>query len=122
MKKLLLSFLLMMGLPAMAADYSYLTFETTEGAKASVSVEGLSMTFSGNTLRVGDLTFEVSNLSRMYFSDSDVSTGVEKISLEDAADDAEVYDLNGHRLKKEQMGKGVYLVKDKSRTYKIVIR
>lgn len=122
MKKLLLSFLLMMGLPAMAADYSYLTFETTEGAKASVSVEGLSMTFSGNTLRVGDLTFEVSNLSRMYFSDSDVSTGVEKISLEDVADDAEVYDLNGHRLKKEQMGKGVYLVKDKSRTYKIVIR
>ena len=112
----------MMGLPAMAADYSYLTFETTDGAKASVSVEGLSMTFSGNTLRVGDLTFEVSNLSRMYFSDCDVSTGVEKISLEDAADDAEVDDLNGHRLKKEQMGKGVYLVKDKSRTYKIVIR
>lgn len=122
MKKLLLLFATMMGIEAYAGDYTYLTFETTDGSKASVAVEGLSITISGTMLKTGDLSFEVSNLSKMYFSTSDESTGIGQVSLEELNGQTVVYDLNGIRLTKEQVKKGVYLVKGKDKTYKIVVR
>ena len=35
---------------AMAEDYKYLTFETKDGAKASVEIAALSITINSNTL------------------------------------------------------------------------
>lgn len=59
----------------------------------------------------------------MYFSSSDEgTTGIEEISSATIDEAAEVYDLQGHQVSKELMGKGVYIVKTKSRTYKIVVR
>ena len=40
-------------LTAHAADYTYLTFETTDGAKVSVEASSLSITISGTTLTAG---------------------------------------------------------------------
>ena len=80
------------------------------------------MTFSGNTLTVGSQTFTLSNLSKMYFSTSNESaTGIEEIvSLDD--EDAEIYDLQGHKIQKEQMRNGVYVVKTKNKTRKILVK
>jgi hypothetical protein len=124
MKKLL-SILLMMAaaLTTQAADYPYLTFVTTDGAKASVSVSSLTLTVSGTTLTAGSQSFTLSNLSKMYFSTSDeTTTGIEEITNAALDEATDIYDLQGHKVTKEQMRKGVYIVKTKNRTYKMVVR
>jgi len=124
MKKLVVFLLMMMGTMAVhAADYAYLTFETTDGAKASVSVENLTLTISGTTLTAGSQSFTLSNLSKMYFSTSDeTTTGIEEITNAALDEATDIYDLQGHKVTKEQMRKGVYIVKTKNRTYKMVVR
>ncbi len=124
MKKIVLFLTVFVGtLTAQAGDYTYLTFETTDGAKASVAVEGLTLSISGTTLTAGMKTFTLSNLSKMYFSTSDESTtGIETVSIETLDEATDIYDLQGHKITKEQMRKGVYIVKTESMTYKIVVR
>ena len=124
MKKLVVFLLMMMvTLAVHAADYTYLTFETTDGAKASVSVENLTLTISGTTLTAGSQSFTLSNLSKMYFSTSDETTTVIEEITNAALDEAtDIYDLQGHKVTKEQMRNGVYIVKSKNRTYKMVVR
>ena len=124
MKKLfLLLTVLVTTLTVQAEGYTYLTFETTDGAKASVSVENLTLTISGTTLTAGSQQFTLSNLSKMYFSTSDeTATGIEEITSASIEDATDIYDLQGHKVSKEQMRKGVYVVKTKSRTYKMVVR
>ena len=69
MKKIfILLTVLLATLTAQAEGYTYLTFETTDGAKASVAVENLTLTISGTTLTAGSQQFTLSNLSKMYFS------------------------------------------------------
>jgi len=124
MKKLfLLLTVLVTTLTVQAEGYTYLTFETTDGAKASVSVENLTLTISGTTLTAGSQQFTLSNLSKMYFSTSDeTATGIEEINSASTEEATDIYDLQGHKVSKEQMRKGVYIVKTKSRTYKMVVR
>lgn len=124
MKKLfLLLTVLVTTLTVQAEGYTYLTFETTDGAKASVSVENLTLTINGTTLTAGSQQFTLSNLSKMYFSTSDeTATGIEEINSASIEEATEIYDLQGHKVSKEQMRKGVYIVKTKSRTYKMVVR
>ena len=106
-----------------AADYTYLTFETTDGAKASVAVENLTITISGTTLTAGTQTFTLSNLAKMYFSASDESTtGIEEITSATLDEATDIYDLQGHKVSKTQMCKGVYIVKTKSKTFKMVVK
>ena len=65
MKKLIVLLLMMMGALAVHADnYTYLTFETTDGAKVSVEASSLSITISGTTLTAGSQKFTLSNLSK----------------------------------------------------------
>ena len=106
-----------------AADYTYLTFETTDGAKASVAVENLTITISGTTLTAGTQSFTLSNLAKMYFSTSDESTtGIEEITSATLDEATDIYDLQGHKVSKAQMCKGVYIVKTKSKTFKMVVK
>jgi hypothetical protein len=124
MKKIYL--LLMMGMAGAqslrAADYTYLTFETTDGAKASVEVSSLTITVSGNTLTAGSQTFALSNLLKMYFSNADETTAIEEITAETLDEAVDVYDLQGHKVSKDQLRKGIYIVKSKSRTYKMMVK
>ena len=125
MKKIVLLFMTLVGALAVQAEetYTYLTFETTDGAKASVPATGLSLKIDGNTLTAGSQQFTLSNLSKMYFSASDESaTGIEGITSETPDEDADIYDLQGHKVTKAQMKKGVYIVKTKERTYKIMAK
>lgn len=118
-------------LPTMAGNYPYLTFELTDGAKVSVSVSSLTLTVNGTTLKAGSQTFTISNLSKMYFSSTDETSGVTAID-ELTADDfegKEIYDLNGHKIELQitnyelpKLPRGVYIVKSKNKTCKIVVR
>lgn len=120
MKKLFVFLTLLIGtLTAQAADYTYLTFETTDGAKISVSASSLSITISGTTLTAGGQSFTLSNLSKMYFSSSDETTGIETISISVLDEATDIYDLKGNKITKDQMQRGVYIVKSKSGTFKV---
>jgi ethanolamine utilization protein EutA (predicted chaperonin) len=124
MKKILMLLTMLVGaLTAQAEDYTYLTFETTDGAKASVSVASdVTLTISGTTLTVGSQSFTLTNLSKMYFSNTDETTGIEEITSATLDEATDIYDLQGHKVSKEQMRRGVYIVKTNSRTYKMVVR
>lgn len=125
-KKLLFLLMFMVGtLTAHADDYTYLTFETTDGAKVSVAVSSLTIAISGTTLTAGSQSFTLSNLSKMYFSTSDETsgtTGIRTISVQDLNEASEIYDLNGRKVSKDQLRKGVYVVKSKNGTYKIAVK
>ena len=72
---------MMMGALAVHADnYTYLTFETTDGAKVSVEASSLNITISGTTLMAGGQSFALSDLSKMFFSLSDESTTIAKVA------------------------------------------
>ena len=124
MKRIMFSLLMTVGmLTAQADNYTYLTFETTDGAKVSVNTESLKLSISGNTLTAGDQQFTLTNLSKMYFSTSDESTtGIEDVTCVEVDEATEIYNLQGHKISKEQMLKGVYIVKTKKGTYKIAVK
>ena len=127
MKRLLFILIMMTGALAMqAADYPYLTFETTDGNRISVPAESLTLTVSGTTLTVGNQSFTLTNLTKMYFSTSDETTGLDQIEngewrIENSA--TAIYDLQGRKISKGQMRSGqVYIVKTNSGTHKIAVK
>lgn len=122
MKIIFIILSLFLGLHSYASDFPYMTFETTDGGKASVVSNGLQLSFSGNVLTVGEKSFAISNLSKMYFSTNDETTGIKTISVSDMTEGMEIYDLRGNRVRKEQMQSGIYLIKDKKATYKIAVK
>jgi hypothetical protein len=125
MKKIVLFVLALVGALNVQADntYAYLTFETTDGAKASVPVASLTLTISGNTLTAGSQTFTITNLSRMYFSNTEETTAITEIQGEMDATDREYYDLQGHKLTKDQLRSGqVYIVKTSGKTCKMIVK
>ena len=123
MKKIVIIMMAQVGaLTVQAEEYAYLTFETTDGAKASVDVSSLTLTVSGNTLTAGSQTFTLSNLSKMYFSNTSETTAIEEITTATLDEAADIYDLQGHKVTKEQMKRGVYIVKTKSKTYKMIVK
>ena len=125
MKKILCLFMALVGaLTAQAADYSYLTFETTDGVKTSVDVSSLPVTINldNSTLTIGSQTFALADLSKMYFSTQSETTGIEEISSATIEDDAVIYDLYGRKMTKAQMRRGIYVMKTKLGTRKVNVR
>ncbi len=127
MKKIVLLLMTLVGggLAVQAEDsYTYLTFETTDGAKVSVSVSSLPVTINldNSTLAIGNETFALADLSKMYFSTQSETTGIQEINSATIDEAADIYDLQGHKVTKAQMKKGVYIVKTNSKTYKIIMR
>ena len=126
MKKIALLILTLVGTMLMHAEekYSYLTFEMTDGKKVSVNTESLKLSVNGTTLTAGTQSFTLTNLSKMYFSTSDESntSDIEEVSSATLDDAIEIYDLQGHQVTKAQMRKGVYIVKTKEKTCKIVVK
>lgn len=110
-------------LTAQAADYTYLTFETTDGAKVSVEASSLNITISGTTLTAGSQSFTLSNLSKMYFSTSDVTTDIKTLTASEWNEVADIYDLQGRKASKDQVHSGqVYVVKTKNGPCKIAVK
>ena len=125
MNKLLLTLLTTAAMvTASAADYQYLTFEMTDGTKASVEAANLSLIFDGTTLKVGKELFMLTNLTKMYFSTGDETTGISQIENGELKLDnsTEFFDLKGNRVSKDQIRKGIYIVKTKNGTAKLTVR
>lgn len=127
MKKIVLLLMTLVGggLAVQAEDtYTYLTFETTDGAKTSVDVSSLPVTINldSSTLTIGNETFALADLSKMYFSTQSETTGIEGISSATIDDDAVIYDMHGRRVTKAQMRHGIYVIKTKQGTRKVSIK
>ena len=126
MKKIILFLTMLVGaMAAQAGEYAYLTFETTDGSKVSVSVASdVTLTISGTTLTAGTQSFTLANLSKMYFTTSDETstTGISKVMKTDLDEATEIYDLQGHKVTKDQMRRGVYVIKTKQGTFKLNVK
>ena len=123
MRKVLLTLLMAVGVLVARADgYAYLTFETADGARASVAVESLALSIRGTTLTAGTQSFNLSNLAKMYFSNADETTGIDEVTDATLDEAAEIYDLRGRSVSREQMKKGAYIIRTKQKTCKIVVR
>ena len=124
MKKLLMTVIVMTGmLPALADDYSYLTFELTDGTKTSVSSTALTITIQNGKLMVSSQEFNLTDLSKMYFSISDDSADVIKeVNRDDFEEVTDIYDLQGRKVNEEQMKSGIYVIKTKKGTFKVSVR
>ena len=128
MKSLLFSLMAMMAILTVQASempYTYLTFETTDGAKASVEMSSLKLTFSGTTLTIDTETYPISNLRKIYFSATDETNTTAIDALAGSYQPTEalgIYDLQGHRVSKSDMKRGIYIMKNKDKTYKMVFK
>lgn len=129
MKRILLVLTMMMGsLVTFATDYTYLTFEKSDGSLTSVALSSLTITLSGTTLTAGGQTFALSDLKKMYFTTADV-TAIDEIGST-ADSEVEVFTLTGCAMGKycsmreamSAMGTGVYILKSKSKTLKVSVR
>lgn len=110
-------------LHAMADDYSYLTFELTDGTKTSVSSTALTITIQNGKLMVGSQEFNLTDLSKMYFSFSDDSADViTEVNRDDFEEVTDIYDLQGRKVNEEQMKSGIYVIKTKKGTFKVSLR
>ena len=103
-------------------DYPYLTFETADGAKTSISTASLTINIQDGKLKAGSMELTIADLSKMYFSTSDETTGIEEVTTTTLDETADIYDLQGRKVSKEQMRRGIYIVKSKERTYKIAVK
>ncbi len=115
---------------ALAYDYPYLVFQTTDGNATSVEVSDLTISVNGTSLVVtngdGTQTFTLSDLSKMYFSQT---AGIDDIR-DDNGQAVEVFHLSGQRVgsfidlrsARQQLEKGIYIVKSNGQTSKISIQ
>lgn len=127
MKKIVLLLMTLVGsvLTVQAKDtYTYLTFETTDGSKTSVDVSSLPVTINldNSTLTIGNQTFALADLSKMYFSTQSETTGIQEINSATTDEAADIYDLQGHKVTKAQMRHGIYVIKTKQGTRKVSVK
>ncbi len=127
MKKLILSLSLLspLALNAMAGDYPYITFETSEGAKSSVPVTtDLQFSFANNTLTIANQTFALDNLSMMYFTTTEQSVATSIHTVKQITENAsDIYTLDGRKIIASQMQKGeTYIVKTNNGTNKLIVK
>lgn len=125
MKRFFLIFLTVLGvMTAKAQDsYTYLTFETNEGAKVSVPTQALTITLNETVLTAGNNSFALANLTKMYFSSSDeTTTGIVDITNDMIDEATDIFDLKGIKVQKDQMKQGAYIIKTQSGTFKVIVR
>lgn len=127
MKKLILSLSLLspLAISATADEYSYITFETLEGAKSSVPVTtDLQFSFANNTLTIANQTFALDNLSMMYFTTTEQSVATSIHTVKQITENAsDIYTLDGRKIIVSQMQKGeTYIVKSNNGTNKLIVK
>ena len=125
MKKQILTFMVMMATVTTHADnydYPYLTFETADGTKTSISTASLTINIQDGKLMAGSMELTLADLSKMYFSTSDETTGIEEVNITAFDETADIYDLQGRKVSKNQMRRGIYVVKTKSGIRKVSVK
>lgn len=122
MKKLLFLALMIAGtVSAGADDYPYLTFETADGSKVSVSSSSLTITIEDGKLYAGEQEFSLADLTSMYFSASD-ETPIGEVRGDTGDQSAVIYDLQGRKVPEGQMRSGIYVIRTEDGTRKVQVR
>lgn len=132
MKKLFLTLLAVIAVLTMRADgYPYLLFKTADGTIHAMSVESLTMEISGGQLVVTNSeetqTFTLSDLDKMFFYEN--TTGIDEIFSTESGE-VSVFTIMGIYVGKypdanealKTLDKGLYILKSKSNTVKIVVQ
>jgi hypothetical protein len=129
-KKTMIAVMLLTGLVSVhAGDYSYLTFQTTDGKQTSVAVESLTLTIAGGNLVATDgtatQTFELASLSKMFFASQAMSAAGVKAEDEGTVSVCNVSGTTAGQYSSEaealsRLPGGVYILKSKGETRKIV--
>ena len=125
MKKQIFTLLVMIATVTAQADnydYPFLTFETADGAKTSISTASLTINIQEGKLKAGSMEFTLADLSKMYFSTSDETTGIEEVNTTALDETTDIYDLQGRKVSKDQMRCGIYVVKTKSGIRKVRVK
>ena len=155
MRKVLLTTLLLLAatLTAGADTYNYMVFEASDGTQLSMTADGLKLVYNDGTLTAisGNVsrTFAVSDLNRMFFSDTmqgTDATAIQEIKVATPGQSAttpddsssgslgslaslasqgyEVYDLSGRRVATSgtQLKPGLYIFKKGNTTTKRYIK
>ena len=128
MKRLYLGLLLAaLSLAVHADDYRYMAFQTNDGAVRTITVEGLQMTYEDAKLIATtdneQLVINLSELSKMYFTDT--AAGIDTpLESQDAVDpNTVVYNLQGMCVGRLQaQPKGIYIVKTNGQTRKVTLK
>jgi len=128
MRRNLLFFILMCCFGTVqATTYNYLTFVTTDGTATSLSASGLSLTYSNGVLTASDgTTFTVSELAKMYFSET---SGVKEVTTEQDGQ-MQLFTTSGAYIgtfssKDEALNgqrPGIYLLKGNGKTIKVAVK
>ena len=125
MKRIILFLTILVGtLTAQAEEYTYLTFETTDGAKTSVDISSLPVTINldNSTLTIGDKTFTLVDISKMYFSTRNETTGIQEVSVISLDEATDIYDMHGLKVKTWLMRRGIYVMKTKQGSRKVSVK
>ena len=121
-------------LAAQAADYQYLTIEKKDGTALSMTAIGLNITYVNGKMTATNgtetATLALTELSRMFFSNTKDATAIATIEDLQPETAATVYDLSGRLVASEvmpsalssQLRKGVYIVKQNTKTVKIQVK
>lgn len=132
MKKVLFFLACLLSTTAWADGYSSLVVQTGATATA-LDVSGLVMTIADGELVAtnasGTVKFALADLAKMYFSDA-AATGVSSLRQDAGVAPAVVYDLAGRQAgvfagsgeAAKVLPKGVYVVKQQGRTFKIAVK
>lgn len=135
MKRLLITLVISaaFGHSVQAGDFTYLTFRSIDGTEISFSVSQLKITFSNGQLVAENSetnqTISLSDLNKMYFTNSAV-TNIEEAQPVEGEADVEIFTTAGVSMgrfsslnqAKQALSMGVYIVKQSDRTYKIAIK
>ena len=131
MKQILLTALLMASTTtASSATYEYMVFETSDGTLKSMTANGLKLVYKDGTLTATNgtdsQTFTLSQLNRMFFSDTKQgdATAITTATPDDIDDaNTEIYDLSGRRLPQgTKPQKGLYIFKKGNTTTKKYVK
>ena len=125
-KIILYSLLSLLASNLIAADYDYMVFTLKDGTTQSIPSMGLVLSFEDGNMKATNgsqtITIPLTSLDKMAFSDD--TTGIETIENTQMTidDNAEIFDLQGRMVTKDQMQKGIYIIKTNNRTYKMLVK
>ena len=134
MKKLVfITLITLETLHAQAYDYPYLVFQNVAGTTTVIAVESLSIAISNGKLVAmnanGSQTFSLTDLSKMYFTRQADLNDISQISSS-KDEQIEVFTIDNICLgkylnineAKASLKPGLYIMKNKQKSYKIVIK
>ena len=119
-------FLTIVSLAVHADDFRYMAFQASDGTTRTVSLDGLKISFEGETLIATagseEVSVSLSNLAKMFFTDTPAGIDTPTVPGTDA-DDVVVYNLQGMCVGRLQaQPKGIYIVKLNGQTRKVTVK